>query len=62
MPDDHDTKKRHRNRHKRGEDFTLEQFRDKYSLSDDDAQRIFKVGGPSSLNLDAVMKAKAERG
>lgn len=48
-------------RARRGVDLTLEQFRTMYALSEDEAARIFKRAGPSSVDLQSVMRAKLAR-
>jgi hypothetical protein len=47
-------------RQKRGEPYTLEQFRQKYGLSTNEAQDLFKRSGPASIELDLLMFAKGK--
>lgn len=36
--------------------YTLDEFRSAHRLSQEDAERIFKLSGPSKVNLDVFMK------
>jgi hypothetical protein len=45
----------------RGFAYSLEQFAKKYELTDEIAEDLFYRFGPSSVELDLLMTAKAER-
>lgn len=45
----------------KGDTYTLEEFQFAYSLSDTDAARLYRISGPSRVDLDALMQAKAEK-
>ena len=47
-------------RQKRGEPYTLEQFQEKYGLSDEEAKTLHERFGPSSIELDLLMLAKGK--
>jgi len=38
--------------------YTFDQFAEKYGLSPDEAKALFEKFGPSSVELDLLMKAK----
>ncbi|WP_082553982.1 hypothetical protein [Rhizobium sp. Leaf453] len=42
----------------RGEPYGLEEFRQLYGLSTDEARDLFKRFGPSKIELDLLMRAK----
>jgi chemotaxis protein histidine kinase CheA len=54
--DNVDFRKRHTIR---GSAYTLEQFAEKYDLDTEKAEDLFYRFGPSSIELDLLMKAKA---
>jgi hypothetical protein len=54
--DKQDFQRRHRIR---GVAYSLEQFAEKYDLDDQRAEDLFFRFGPSSIELDLLMKAKA---
>lgn len=45
-------------RQKRGEPYSLEQFRQKYGLNEEEARTLYERFGPSSIELDLLMLAK----
>lgn len=40
---------------------TVEEFRSAYSLAESEARRLFKISGPSAVDLQALMNAKVQR-
>ncbi|PWE55476.1 hypothetical protein DEM27_15600 [Metarhizobium album] len=42
----------------RGAAYTFEQFMEKYGLTAEEAQMLFAKFGPSSVDLDILMRAK----
>lgn len=42
----------------RGKPYTLDQFKRKYDLPDQQAESLFRRFGPSSIELDLLMAAK----
>jgi hypothetical protein len=54
--DKQDFQRRHRIR---GAAYSLEQFAEKYDLDNQSAEDLFYRFGPSSIELDLLMKAKA---
>lgn len=47
-----------KNRAQRGKTITVEEFAAKYALTEKDAERLFRISGPSETDLDILMKAK----
>lgn len=47
-----------RNKTVRGETCTVEEFRSRYGLDEDEAQRLYDRFGPSLTELDLLMAAK----
>ncbi|HTO32193.1 MAG TPA: hypothetical protein VL202_13585 [Pararhizobium sp.] len=54
------TEPRLKPRQKRGEPYSLEEFRRKYDLSEEEARTLHERFGPSSIELDLLMLAKGK--
>jgi hypothetical protein len=50
-----------RNRVIRGRPYSLKEFQEKYGLNDDVAGDLFARFGPSAIELDLLMSAKARK-
>lgn len=47
------------NRRQRGPQYTVEEFAAVYNLPEDEAARLFRLSGPSRVDLDMLMRVKA---